>query len=258
MPDQGAAEYRVAELAAEAGISVDLLRSYQWKGLVPPPRHEGRVAFYGTRHLERLRAIREMKDEGHSLRVIATMVAGETGSRRRPRHGGVGGDEERLSLAELAERARVPPGLVRSLEASGLLRPLLVDDERRYTTADVRAVRMILSLVGAGVPMEEFMEVARTQIQAASQVAGGAVELFLRYVRTPLVDAGLPSDEEAERLVTAFRLMLHAATELVAYNIQRMMLNLVEGEIDRVGTAAERDAFHRGVARRRLEVVFRG
>lgn len=246
------------ELAAGAGVTVDLVRSYQWKGLLPPPRHEGRVALYGPRHLDRLRDIKELKEEGYPLRVIATILAGDGGGRRRTRHGSSSSEEERLNLSELAERARVPPGLLRSLEASGLLRPLKVHDDRRYTTADVRAVRMVVSLVGAGVPMEEFMNVARTQIDAASNVAGGAVELFLRYVRQPLVEAGLPPDEEADRLVTAFRLMLHAATELVAYNIQRMMLNLVEGEIERFGTGPDQEALRREVGRRRLDVVFRG
>lgn len=255
MPD-----YRVAELAQAAGISVDLVRSYQGKGLLPPPRHQGRVALYGPRHLDRLREIKELKDEGHSLRVIASLLAGEGSGRRRGRHGhgGSGGDEERLNLGELAERARVPPGLLRSLEASGLLRPLHIENDRRYTAGDVRAVRMVVSLVGAGVPMEDFMQVARTQIDAASSVAEGAVELFLRYVRQPLVEASLPAAEEADRLVAAFRLMLHAATELVAYNIQRMMLNLVDGEIGRLGTDAEQDAFRREVGRRSLEVVVRG
>ena len=42
-------EYRVEELAEEAGITVELLRSYQSKGLVPPPRHEGRAAWYNGR-----------------------------------------------------------------------------------------------------------------------------------------------------------------------------------------------------------------
>ena len=36
--------YRVEELAAAAGVSVELLRSYQTKGLVDPPRRDGRVA----------------------------------------------------------------------------------------------------------------------------------------------------------------------------------------------------------------------
>jgi DNA-binding transcriptional MerR regulator len=44
--------YRVDELAALAGISVELLRSYQSRGLLPAPTHEGRVAWYDARHLE--------------------------------------------------------------------------------------------------------------------------------------------------------------------------------------------------------------
>ena len=49
-------KYRVEELAAEAGITVELLRAYQSRGLLPPPRHEGRVAVYGRGHLRRLGA----------------------------------------------------------------------------------------------------------------------------------------------------------------------------------------------------------
>ncbi len=50
--------YRVEELAAAGGVSVELLRSYQTKGLLDPPRRDGRVALYDDRHLERLRTIR--------------------------------------------------------------------------------------------------------------------------------------------------------------------------------------------------------
>ena len=62
--------YRADELAAEVGISVQLLRSYQSKGLLPPPRHEGRVAWYGPHHRERLLHIRQLKERGFSLRMI--------------------------------------------------------------------------------------------------------------------------------------------------------------------------------------------
>src|SRR5690606_7313548 len=66
-----ARRYRAADLAAEVGISVQLLRSYQSKGLLPPPRHEGRVAWYGPHHRERLLHIRHLKERGFSLRMIA-------------------------------------------------------------------------------------------------------------------------------------------------------------------------------------------
>ena len=234
-------------LADAAGITVDVVRSYQSKGLLPPPRHQGRVAIYDDRHLERLRTIRELKREGHSLKVIAAMVTRPQG-RTRYREAVRGGDEEELTLAEVAERARVPTSLLRSLEASGLLRPLKIGEGgAHYTGADVRAVRMLLSLVG-GVPLEEFMRVARTQIDAATEVAEKAVSLFFRYVRQPLLDSGLPPEEEAERLVTAFRLMVSAANGLISYNIERMMLNLVEEELERLGTGAELEALQREVS----------
>ena len=249
------AEYRVGELAAEAGISVEVLRSYQSKGLLPPPRHQGRVALYGPRHLQRLRTIRELKSRGHSLKAIGTMLAGEPAPRAARETATLHGEDEQLTLVELADRARVPPALLRSLAASGLLRPVTVGNESHYTADDVRAVRLLLRLVGGGVPMEEFMGVARTQIDAAGTVAQRAVDLFLRYVRQPLLQAGLTADEEADRLVGAFRLMLDAATGLIAYNIRRMMLNLVEAEIERLGTGAEREALARELARRRQDVV---
>lgn len=250
------AEYRVDALAEAAGVTVDVVRSYQSKGLVPPPRHRGRVALYGTRHLERLRTIRELKERGHSLKVIAAMLAEEPagGRYREPAHAA---DDERLTLLEVADRARVPASLLRSLEASGLLRPLRVGGDCYYTGADVRAVRTVLTLVGGGVPLEDFMRVARTQIDAAATVAEGAVELFLRYVRQPLLEADLPPEQEAERLVSALKLMLQAANGLIAYNVERMMLNLVEEQIERRGTGAERQALLREVAGRRVDAGLR-
>ena len=243
------AEYRVDALAEAAGVTVDLVRSYQSKGLLPPPRHQGRVALYGTRHLERLRTVLDLKARGYSLKAIAGTLADEPAGRRY-REAVLGPDGEKLTLLELADRARVPPSLLRSLEASGVLRALRVGDESHYTSDDVRAVRMLLSLVGGGVPMEEFMRVARTQINAAKTVAEGAVELFLRYVRQPLLDSDLSEEQEADRRVTAFRLMCQAASGLISYNIERMMLNLVEEEIERQGTGAEREALQREVAGR--------
>ncbi|MFP5376957.1 MAG: MerR family transcriptional regulator [Acidimicrobiia bacterium] len=247
-------ELRVGELAAAAGVTVDVVRSYQSKGLLPPPRHAGRVALYGPGHLERLRTIRRLKERGHSLRAIGAMLAeqpAEAGGRAAvPGRAGAGGDDERLTVNEVAERARVPPSLLRSLEASGLLRPLRAGDEAYYTAADVRAVRMVLTLVGGGVPLEDFMRVARTQIDAAATVAEGAVELFLRYVRQPLLEADLPPETEAARLVSALKAMLQAANGLVSYSVERMMLNLVEERIESLGTGEERQALLREVAGR--------
>lgn len=244
-------DYRVEELAQAAGISVELVRSYQSKGLLPPPRHQGRVALYDRRHLDRLEHIRQYKARGYSLKAIAELLG------RRNAMSVVPGalldevEEETFTLRELAEHSRVPPAMLRSLEASGVLRPRRFGDEERYTALDVRAMQMLLSLLGSGLPMEEFMRVARVQLEAADRVADGAVDLFLRYVREPLRQSGIEDVEEAERLATGFRLMLEAATLLMTYNFHRLVLNAVQAEIDARGSDAEREAMHREARRQR-------
>lgn len=235
------AEYRVEELASRAGLSVEVVRSWQGRGLLPPPRHEGRVAWYGQRHLDRLNAILDLKARGHSLRAIANLLSEQ--SDIEPSRALV--EQETLSLVELSERTRVPTAMLRSLEASGLLRHQGGDADPYYTGADVRAVRMLLALLGGGVPMEEFMDVAKGQMAALEATAEGAVELFLRYIREPLLASGLPQKEEAERMVAAFRLLMQAATELITYNFQRRALAALHQAIDDQATRSERAALRR-------------
>jgi DNA-binding transcriptional MerR regulator len=247
-------EYRVEDLARQAGITVELLRSYQSKGLLPPPRHEGRVAWYGTRHLERLRLVKDLKHRGYSLRMIERAV--ERGAEQPDEAAAVAElPEERLTLAELAERTRVPPAMLRSLEASGVLRPRRSGPKWWYTEADVRAVRMLLSLLGGGLPMEEFMRVAAVQLDTAQAVADGAVDLFMRSARAPLLQARLAQREEAERMVAALRLMMHAATALMTYNFQRMVLATAQQVLEKEGSASERAALKRELERRRVELA---
>lgn len=60
-------EYRIGELARAAGITVRTLRYYQERKLLPPPRREGRIAWYSQAHLSRLRVIGQLLDRGHTL-----------------------------------------------------------------------------------------------------------------------------------------------------------------------------------------------
>src|ERR1700724_767856 len=69
--------YRVEELAAKADISVDTVRYYQAKDLLPPPTRAGRVAWYDDEHLGRLTQIRRLQGRGFSLAVIRRLLNGE-------------------------------------------------------------------------------------------------------------------------------------------------------------------------------------
>ena len=70
-------EMRVEQLSAQADVSVDTIRYYQSKGLLTPPRREGRIAWYGDEHLERLGRIRSLQQRGFTLATIADTVRAE-------------------------------------------------------------------------------------------------------------------------------------------------------------------------------------
>lgn len=251
--------YRVDQLAELAGISVELLRSYQSRHLLPPPTHEGRVAWYDGRHLERLRRIRDLKAKGWSIKAIAATLdepgGGIRGAVDAALSMGGDADDEQFDLAELAVRTGVPTAVLRSFVGSGLLRPRhLGSTAGAFTQADVHAMRALLSLLGNGVPMEEFMAVANVQLEAVQQVAEGTFELFLKYLREPLLARDLPPRIEAERMAGGLRLLLQSVGTLVTYNFQRTILEVAQAYLEANGTAAEQAALAKEV-RRHFELV---
>jgi len=68
---------RVEQLSQSSGESVDTIRYYQNKGLLEPPRRQGRVAWYHDGHLERLVRIRSLQQRGFTLATIVRLVNGE-------------------------------------------------------------------------------------------------------------------------------------------------------------------------------------
>ena len=68
-------EYRIGELARQAGITVRTLRYYRERKLLPAPRREGRIGWYSQAHLDRLRVIGQLLDRGHTLGGIAELLS---------------------------------------------------------------------------------------------------------------------------------------------------------------------------------------
>jgi DNA-binding transcriptional MerR regulator len=239
--------FRVDELATRSGVSVDTIRFYQSKGLLPLPERDGRVAWYDDAHLDRLRRIRDLKERGFTLRTIGGFLdkdidpadealIAEVVAPKSP--GGAG----RLTLAELAERTGVSPALLEAIEREGLLVPERVDGEPRYTEADAGVVTAGLELLGTGLPLSELLALAREHDEAMRVVASKAVEMFLRFVRDPIRATATSDQEAAERLVEAFHKMLPATSSLVSHHFQRVLLAEAEARIEREGVATEIEA----------------
>ncbi len=60
----------VDELATRVGMSVRTVRFYAGRGLIPPPRREGRHGYYGRDHIARLELVRELQAHGFTLSAI--------------------------------------------------------------------------------------------------------------------------------------------------------------------------------------------
>ena len=248
--------YRADELAAEVGISVQALRAYQSKGLLPPPRHEGRVAWYGAMHRDRLVQIRRLKGRGYSLRMIGEALEGGT-----PHNGATApvDDHAVLRLADVAERSGLPVEMLRALEASGLLRPHEVDGAFRFSEADVRFVRHVLALLGAGLSLDDFMRIARPLIDAIDELGRDAVDAWADLVGSRLRHAGIhvtghgpaapgpaegrSPEEQAARVAESLRALATIVGQLVAYRVERSILDAARHDIEAHGTDEERTAF---------------
>jgi len=260
-----APELRVEELARRADVSVDTIRFYQKRQLLPPPQRRGRIAWYGPEHAERLARIKDLQGRGFSLAVIRRIVTGQLDRADEPLAAAVigadddsGGEtdaEEFLTLDELAARSGVPEALIESIVREGLLVPRRHEGDARFTSADVDILGAGLRLLETGLPMPELLTLARRHHDATRETAEGAVAMFDTYVREPLRDADLTDDERAERLVEAFRVLLPSVTALVAHHFRRVLLEVAQEHLESVGEPAELDAAN-AEASRRLEVVW--
>ncbi|HZD18645.1 MAG TPA: MerR family transcriptional regulator [Actinomycetota bacterium] len=229
--------YRVEQLAAACDVSVDTVRYYQSRGLLPQPEREGRIAWYGPEHARRIREVRTLQRRGLSLAAIKRVLDGTEGTADPDLAAAVAaarGDptvEELLSLEEFAQRSGVPASLVQAVEREGIQLGRRVDGEVRYTTADIDMVRGALRLLEFGLPVGELLALARDTHEAMVDVADRAVELFDRHVRQPIRDTVGSDREAAEQLVEAFDTLLPAVTNLVANHFRRVLLDRADERI---------------------------
>jgi DNA-binding transcriptional MerR regulator len=214
-------EMRVEQLSVQSGVPVDTIRYYQSKGLLDPPRRQGRVAWYRDDHLDRLARVRSLQQRGFTLAAIVRLVNGEldaadealvgelSGAGRLPREerevgaapipdssrsDGGGAEADVFTLSELAAETGVPLALLKAVEAEGLLIPRRVGGRERYTAEDVAASRAGLLLLEWGIPLSSLLDLARRHNEATRVVAEEAVALFSTHVRDRLRDPGRATD----------------------------------------------------------------
>lgn len=235
--------WRVEQLAERTGLTVDTIRFYQKRRLVPPPDREGRIAWYGQGHYDRIERIRQLQHEGLSLAVIArlldddltvadSLLAAAVAS-REPSVA-----ESRLTPDELVRRTGVPVAVVDALTEAGLISP---DAGGTFAASDADLVAAGIALLDAGLPLGELLHLARRHDEAIHAVAEEAVAMFDRHVRQPILEGPGSAEDKADRLVQAFETLFPAVTDLVSHHFGRVILELAGDALGEISATVSQE-----------------
>ncbi|WP_306323612.1 MULTISPECIES: MerR family transcriptional regulator [unclassified Streptomyces] len=179
----------MAELAKAAGITVRTVRFYRERGLIKPPRREGRIAWYDDSHLERLRTIAALLERGHTLNGISELSEAFDRGRDVAELLGMQPTEEipvRLSATELADYFGddVTP---ENFQAAFDLGYLGVDGED-IVHISRRLLDISAALVREGIPLAEVLAAAKRVRDHAEALAGLFTDLVAAYAPDKDID----------------------------------------------------------------------
>jgi len=229
----------MAELARKAGITVRTLRFYRERKLLPPPRREGRIAWYNEHHLARLRTISALLARGHTLGGIADLIAAfEKGQ-------DAGGAAELLGLrSTLApswseetpvrltpeELARHFPGEVTSENlADALDLGYIAVEGDEVVHVSRRLFEASTALVREGIPLAAVLDAGRGVRAHADAIAG----LFTRLVRAHLfADVHTLSPADLERLTAVMDRLRPLSKQVVDAELALAMDRRVHAELE--------------------------
>ncbi|ODA70063.1 zinc-responsive transcriptional regulator [Streptomyces sp. AVP053U2] len=176
-------EYRMEELARLAGITVRTLRFYRERKLIPPPRREGRIAWYDDQHLARLRTITALLERGHTLNGIAELAEAFDHGRDVGELLGVDTPTEetpvRLTPEELADYFAgdvTPENLAAAMDLG-----YLGTDGEEIVHISRRLLDVSSALVREGIPLAEVLRAGREVRAHTEAMADLFAGLILRH-----------------------------------------------------------------------------
>jgi DNA-binding transcriptional MerR regulator len=229
-------EYRIDELARLAATSVRNIRVYQDRGLLAPPRRQGRVGIYTDAHLTRLRLIGQLLRRGYTFANIAELLAawerggdmaeifdfesaiGDPWSDEVPGHVTIEG------LSDLFGAEVTGENLDRAV-ALGLLEP----DGDRFRVPSPRLLSAGAELVAVGMPLRDVLDLAerlRTHVDAIARDLTGTVTKHVLAARER--DGMLLGEDIAQVAAVTRRLRPLAQTSVDALLAQGMSRHVQE------------------------------
>jgi DNA-binding transcriptional MerR regulator len=224
----------IEQLAAQSGMTVRNIRSHQARGLLAPPEVRVRVGYYGPEHLEQLRLIRDLQDQGFNLNGIKRLVDDTHGTAERLARFRAAlseiGDEpaETLTLQELAQRIRVTreetPEVLERAQRLGLL---VRTDDDRWVLRSPSLLAIAAEVVERGIPLAAALDAFEELERHCDAVARAFIDLFVAQVWRPFQQAAMPTEQWGE-LDDATKRLLPLASEALHAIFQRRMQEQIE------------------------------
>ncbi len=191
----------VEQLAARVGMTVRTVRFYAGRGLIPPPRREGRNGYYGPDHLARLELVKELQAHGFTLAAIEgylEQIPGEATPEQVALHRTLLAPwtpelPETLGREALEVRAGRPlsDDDLEVLVAIGVVEPTPTEDVFRLAPAHLAVG---IGFLEAGLPVEAALDARRVVTKHGRALATELTALFRDQVWPQLKASGQPPE----------------------------------------------------------------
>lgn len=247
-------DYRIEDLAEAAGTTVRNIRAYQDKGILPPPRREGRIAWYGDMHLARLRLVGALLERGYSLGNIGEILAlWERGNDL----GDLLNLEEAITQP-FSDEDRAPVTLEEIATLFGTPDPLVLARAVQIGLVEVEGLGLVapsmrLLRAGAelhregGIPLLSLIEEFERLRAEMDQTARRFVEMMLASVFPSSEDGVLPP-REAKRMAERIARVRPLASLVVTTELARALERQVRARMgDHLGQALKKKKTRRAV-----------
>lgn len=239
------ATYRIDDLARAADTTVRNVRAFQERGVLPPPRLQGRVGLYDDSHLARIRLVLQLQGRGYTIAAIAELIsAWERGHNLSdllglekvltdPWTDEIPGHLTAAELGRMLFPGR-PPGdpaavspeetaaLLERAEALGLVEPA----GDRYKIPSPRLLHVGAELAAAGIPLGAVLDTADEVSDDCDTIARRFVQLIVDHAE---LDA--PTGEAVRQRLPELSELIARLRPLALMTVQALLARAMQIQI---------------------------
>lgn len=224
-------ELTIDEISSLSRVPSRTIRFYQSRGALMAPEIRGRVAYYGAKHVERLKLIAQLQDRGLRIDAIRDLLAsidkGETdlaewlGVEQQLQASWANDHPRTVTEQELYELAGTKrPGLLADLLRAKLL-------ERRGEVLFLLSPALLgvaMKLEAAGIDLDTALKGADIVRKHMARTASDLVELFVKRAREGAIETS-----DAAQMFQALRPTgLEAVRVIFGREMERELRKLLE------------------------------